>query len=128
MVVQVTVTNGEVRVNRVVCAVDCGHTVNPMTISAQIEGGAIFGLTAVLYSEITVESGRVQQSNFTDYRMLRINEAPQIEVIIVDSTEAPGGMGEPGTAVTGPALLNAIYAATGKRIRRLPVGHQLQTA
>jgi isoquinoline 1-oxidoreductase subunit beta len=128
MVAQVTVDDGEVRVERIVCAVDCGHTVNPMTIAAQIEGGAIFGITAVLHSEITIEDGRVQQSNFTDYRMLRINEAPQIQVIIVDSTEAPGGMGEPGTAVTGPALLNAIHAATGKRIRRLPVGRQLQTA
>jgi isoquinoline 1-oxidoreductase beta subunit len=127
MVAHVTVINGEVRVNRLVCVVDCGHTVNPMTIAAQFEGGAIFGITAVLYSEITIEGGRVQQSNFTDYPMVRINEAPQIQVIIVDSTEAPGGMGEPGTAVTGPALLNAIYAATGKRIRQLPVGRQLQT-
>jgi isoquinoline 1-oxidoreductase beta subunit len=127
MVVDVTVNNGEVAVNRVVCAVDCGMVVNPNTIEAQVQGGIIFGITAALYSEITIEDGRVQQANFTNYRMLRFSQAPPIEVHIVKSGEAPGGIGEPGTAALAPALTNAIYAATGKRIRQLPVGQQLHT-
>ncbi|MFP6560744.1 molybdopterin cofactor-binding domain-containing protein [Paraburkholderia sp. B3] len=128
MVAEVSVDDGEVRVNRVVCAVDCGMAVNPETIEAQIEGGIIFGITAALYSEITIDRGRVAQTNFTDYRMLRIDQSPQIEVRIVKSTEAPGGIGEPGTAALAPAVTNAIYAATGKRLRQLPVGRQLQNA
>jgi isoquinoline 1-oxidoreductase beta subunit len=128
-VVDVTVNgDGEVAVNRVVCAVDCGMVVNPNTIEAQIQGGIIFGITAALYSEITIKDGRVEQSNFTDYRMLRIDQAPPIEVHIVKSSEAPGGIGEPGTAALAPALTNAIFAATGKRLRQLPVGRQLQSA
>ncbi|TDV33757.1 isoquinoline 1-oxidoreductase beta subunit [Paraburkholderia caballeronis] len=127
MVADVSVDDGEVRVNRVVCAVDCGMVVNPETIEAQIEGGIIFGITAALYGEITIDRGRVQQTNFTDYRILRIDQSPQIEVHIVKSAEAPGGIGEPGTAALAPALANAIYAATGKRLRQLPVGRQLQT-
>jgi isoquinoline 1-oxidoreductase beta subunit len=126
MVVDLTVDKGEVRVNRVVCAVDCGMVVNPDTIEAQVEGGIIFGITAALYSEITIDHGRVKQSNFTDYRMLRLDQSPQIEVHIVKSSEAPGGIGEPGTAALAPALANAVYAATGKRLRQLPVGQQLQ--
>ncbi|MEW6339770.1 MAG: xanthine dehydrogenase family protein molybdopterin-binding subunit [Pseudomonadota bacterium] len=128
MVADVTVEQGEVTVNRVVCAVDCGMVVNPNTIEAQVQGGIIFGITAALYSEITIRDGRVEQNNFTDYRMLRIDQTPSIEVHIVKSTEAPGGIGEPGTAALAPALANAIYAATGKRLRQLPVGNQLQTA
>ncbi|SAL41915.1 aldehyde oxidase [Caballeronia udeis] len=129
MVVDVTVNgDGEVAVNRVVCAVDCGMVVNPNTIEAQIQGGIIFGITAALYSEITIKDGRVEQSNFTDYRMLRIDQTPPIEVHIVKSSEAPGGIGEPGTAALAPALTNAIFAATGKRLRQLPVGRQLQSA
>ncbi|MGF6771869.1 isoquinoline 1-oxidoreductase beta subunit [Paraburkholderia sp. GAS199] len=128
MVADVSVERGEVRVNRVVCAVDCGMVVNPNTVEAQIQGGVIFAITAALYSEITIERGRVQQNNFTDYRILRINETPDIEVHIVRSGEAPGGIGEPGTAAAMPAIANAIYAATGKRLRHLPVGSQLQSA
>jgi isoquinoline 1-oxidoreductase beta subunit len=129
MVVDLTVDDkGEVRVNRVVCAVDCGMVVNPDTIEAQVEGGIIFGITAALYSEITIEHGRVAQHNFTDYRMLRMDQSPQIDVHIVKSAEAPGGIGEPGTAALAPALTNAVYAATGKRLRQLPVGKQLQTS
>jgi isoquinoline 1-oxidoreductase subunit beta len=127
MVVDVTVDQGEVSVKRVVCAVDCGMVVNPDTIDAQVQGGIVFGITATLYSEITIKDGRVEQANFTDYRMLRINQTPPIEVHIVKSSEAPGGIGEPGTAALAPALTNAIYAATGKRLRQLPVGRQLQT-
>lgn len=128
MVVDVTVTNGEVRVDHVTCAVDCGVAVNPDTIEAQIQGGAIFGITAALYGQITIRNGRVEQSNFTDYRILRINETPAIDVHIVQSSEAPGGIGEPGTSALQPALANAIFAATGKRLRSLPVGDQLKSA
>ncbi|MDE1181813.1 xanthine dehydrogenase family protein molybdopterin-binding subunit [Paraburkholderia sp.] len=128
MVVDVSVDQGEVSVNRVVCAVDCGMIVNPNTIEAQVQGGIIFGITAALYSEITIKDGRVEQSNFTDYRMLRIDQTPPIDVHIVKSGEAPGGIGEPGTAALAPALTNAIFSATGKRLRQLPVGTQLQSA
>ena len=121
-VVEVQVAkNGEVRVPRVICAVDCGVVVNPDTVEAQMEGGIMFGLAAALFSEITVKNGRVEQSNFNDYRMLRINEAPEVEVYLVKSGEAPGGIGEPGTSALAPALTNAIFAATGTRIRTLPV-------
>jgi isoquinoline 1-oxidoreductase subunit beta len=113
--------DGGVRVQRVVCAVDCGMVVNPDTVKAQIEGGVIFGITAALYGQITLKNGRVEQSNFDNYQMLRINEAPVVEVHIIKSTEAPGGIGEPGTAAVSPAVANAIFAATGKRIRKLPV-------
>ncbi|MFM0519775.1 MULTISPECIES: xanthine dehydrogenase family protein molybdopterin-binding subunit [Caballeronia] len=129
IVADVTVDkDGAVKVNRIVCAVDCGMVVNPNTVEAQVQGGIIFGITAALYSEITIKDGRVEQSNFTDYRMLRIHETPPVEVHIVKSTEAPGGIGEPGTAALAPAITNAIHAATGKRIRQLPVGNQLQSA
>lgn len=120
--------NGQVTVDHVVCAVDCGMVINPDTVEAQMQGGIIFGITAALYSEITIRDGRVEQSNFTDYRMLRINQTPSIDVHIINSTEKPGGIGEPGTAALAPAVTNAIFAATGKRIYRLPVGNQLQSA
>jgi len=119
---------GEVRVHRVVCAVDCGTVVNPDTVKAQIEGGIIFGISGALYGEVTLKNGRVEQSNFHDVRVLRINEAPAIEVHLVRNGEAPGGIGEPGTAVTAPALANAVFAATGKRIRKLPLENQLRSA
>jgi isoquinoline 1-oxidoreductase beta subunit len=117
---------GQVTVKRVVCAVDCGTAVNPKTIEAQVEGGVVFAISAVLYGEITLKDGRVEQSNFTDYRVLRMNETPPIEVHIVQSDEAPGGIGEPGTAALAPAVTNAIFAATGARVRKLPVGEQLK--
>ena len=113
--------NGEVKLRRMVCVVDTGIVVNPDTIVAQLQGGLIFGLTAALFGEITVENGRVQQSNFHDYRMLRMDEAPPIEVYIMPSGEAPGGIGEAGTVAAAPSLANAIFAATGKRLRRLPI-------
>jgi isoquinoline 1-oxidoreductase subunit beta len=112
---------GEVRVQRLVCAVDCGTVVNPDTVRAQAESAIVFGITAALYGEITLKNGRVEQSNFHDYRLLRINEAPIVQVHIVQSAESPGGMGEPGTAAVAPAITNAIFAATGKRLRRLPI-------
>jgi len=113
---------GDVRVHRVVCAIDCGLHVNPSTIEAQMQGGIVYGLTAALNGAITIENGRVTQSNFHDYRMLRLAEMPVVEVYIVPSNEAPGGVGEPGTPPIAPAVCNAIFAATGKRIRKLPIG------
>jgi len=112
---------GDVRVHRIVCAVDCGTVVNPDIVKAQIEGGVVFGIGGALWGEITLKNGRVEQSNFHNNRVPRMNETPPIEVHLVRNLEAPGGIGEPGTAVTAPALANAIFAATGKRIRRLPL-------
>jgi isoquinoline 1-oxidoreductase beta subunit len=114
-------TNGEVHVRRMVSAVDTGIVVNPDTVVAQLQGGLIFGLTAALYGNITIARGRVQQSNFNDYRMLRINEIPQIEVHLIKSGDAPGGIGETGTTAAPPALGNAVFAATGIRLRHLPI-------
>jgi len=110
-----------VQVHRVVAAVDCGRQVNPETIRAQIEGGIIYGLTAALKGEITIANGRVEQANFNDYDVVRMNEAPQVEVHIVESSDGPGGIGEPGTPPIAPAVCNAIFAATGKPVRRLPI-------
>jgi isoquinoline 1-oxidoreductase subunit beta len=125
-VIQVQVgDDGDVRVLRVVCAVDCGQVVNPSTVAAQMEGGIVFGLSAALWGEITFAEGRVEQSNFHDYRVMRLNEVPRIDVHIVPSSEAPGGVGEPGTSVAIPALVNAVHAATGRRIRTLPIASQL---
>jgi isoquinoline 1-oxidoreductase beta subunit len=100
---------------------DCGLVINPDTVRAQMEGGIIFGLTAALKTEITLKDGRVEQSNFHDYEMLRISESPKMEVHIVPSGENPTGVGEPGVPPVAPALANAIFAATGKRVRRLPI-------
>jgi isoquinoline 1-oxidoreductase subunit beta len=119
---------GEVHLRRVTSAVDTGIAVNPDTIMAQLEGGLIFGLTAALYGEITIDKGRVQQSNFHDYRMLRIDQAPKIEVHVIKSGEAPGGIGETGVTAGPPALRNAIYAATGVALRRLPIDRSLIAA
>jgi isoquinoline 1-oxidoreductase beta subunit len=114
-------SDGAVRVRRVVCAVDCGTVINPDTVRAQIQGAIIFGITSALYGEITIKDGRVEQTNFDTYQILRINEAPAVEVHIVQSAELPGGMGEAGTSLIAPALTNAIFAATGKRLRKLPI-------
>jgi len=113
--------DGEVTLRRVTCVVDTGIAVNPNTIVAQLQGGLVFGLTAALYGEITIEKGRVQQSNFHDYRMLRMNQTPPIDVHIIRSGEMPGGIGEAGTVAAMAPLANAIFAATGKRLRRLPI-------
>jgi isoquinoline 1-oxidoreductase beta subunit len=113
--------NGSVRVRRVVCAVDCGTVVNPDTVQAQIQSAIIFGITAALHGQITLKDGRVEQTNFDTYQMLRVNEAPAIEVHIIESSEPPGGMGECGTSAIVPAVTNAVFAATGKRLRKLPV-------
>jgi len=128
-VVQVSVDeDGAVNPTHVWCTVDCGVQINPDTIRAQMESGIVFGLSAALYGEITLKEGRVEQTNFGDYRVLRINEVPEIHVTLVKSLEAPGGIGEPGTSCVMPALTNAIFAATGKRIRKLPVANQARSA
>ena len=113
------------RLRRVVAAVDCGIAVNPSSVEAQIQGGLIFGLSAALYSGITLKNGAIEQSNFHDYRILRINEAPLVEVYRIENNEPPGGLGEVGTAIAAPALANAIFAATGVRLRELPIDPKL---
>jgi isoquinoline 1-oxidoreductase beta subunit len=120
-VAEVSVTNGAVRVHKIWCAVDTGWVIDPDTIKAQMEGGTVYGLTAALKGEITIRNGRVVQSHFNDYQMMRHNEMPEIEVYIVPSAEEPGGIGEPSTALAAGALLNAVAAATGKRLYRLPI-------
>jgi CO/xanthine dehydrogenase Mo-binding subunit len=115
----------EIRVHRVVCACDCGQMVNPDIVTAQIEGGIIYGLSGALWGEVTLKNGRVEQSNFTDYRVVRMNESPVIETHLVVNHEKPGGMGEPATACIAPAIANAVYAVTGKRIRQLPLQRSL---
>lgn len=121
-VAEVTVdASGDIAVDRVVCAVDCGMVINPDTVRAQVEGGIHFGVSAALWGEITIKGGRVEQSNFHDYRVLRLSEAPKVEVHMMPSGEAPGGIGEPGTSVVLAALANAVSAATGQRLRRLPL-------
>ena len=114
-------SDGAVRVRRVVCAVDCGTVINPDTVEAQIQGAIVFGITAALHGEITLKNGRVEQGNFDTYQMLRMNEVPAIEVHIIQSVETPGGMGECGTSAIVPAVANAIFAATGKRLRKMPI-------
>lgn len=120
-VVELSVDNGHIKVHRVVCAIDCGIVVNPDIVKAQMEGGIIFALTAALYGEITLKNGRVEQSNFDDYPLLRMHETPDIEVHIVDSNESPTGVGEPGVPPLAPAVANAVFAATGQRLRSLPL-------
>ena len=120
-VAEVSIENGKVRVHKVVCAVDCGVVVNPGIVAAQMESAIVYGLTAALYGKITLENGAVVQGNFDTYPVLRISEMPVVEVHIVPSTEAPGGVGEPGTPPIAPAVVNAIFALTGQRIRSLPI-------
>jgi isoquinoline 1-oxidoreductase beta subunit len=128
-VAEVEVSNGgDVRVRRIVCAVDCGIAVNPDIVAAQMEGGTLFGLTAALYGVIDFENGRVKQGNFDTYRALRMNEAPAVETHVVRSAAAPGGIGEAATAIVAPAVTNAIFAATGKRIRVLPISNAMSAA
>jgi isoquinoline 1-oxidoreductase beta subunit len=120
-VAEVSVIDGSVKIHRLVYAVDCGRPINPDGIRAQVESAAIYGLSATLHDAITIKSGRVEQSNFHNYQMPRINETPKTEVHVVMSKEEPTGIGEPGLPVVAPAVCNAIFAATGKRIRRLPI-------
>ena len=119
-VAEVSVENGKIRVHRVVCAIDCGPVVNPMTIEAQMQSAIAFGLSAALHSKITFKDGKVEQGNFNDYLVLRLDEMPKVEVHIVKSTDKMGGVGEPGLPPIAPAVANAVFAATGKRLRSLP--------
>ena len=118
---EVSVENGAIKVHRVVCAIDCGPVVNPQTVEAQMESGIAFGLGAALHSKLTFKDGRVQESNYHDYQVLRMNEMPAVEVFIVPSTEKMGGVGEPGTPPIAPAVANAVFALTGQRLRELPL-------
>jgi isoquinoline 1-oxidoreductase beta subunit len=118
--------DGKAKVHRIVCAVDCGQMVNPDIVTAQVEGSIVFGLCAALWGEINVQNGRVQQANFDSYRLARMNEVPRIDTFLVQSSEAPGGVGEPAVALVAPAVCNAIHAATGRRLRSLPIArHKL---
>ncbi|MDH4313113.1 MAG: molybdopterin-dependent oxidoreductase, partial [Gammaproteobacteria bacterium] len=120
-VAEISLEKGKLRLHRIVCALDCGQLINPSIVTAQVESSIAFGLTAALWGEINLKDGRVQQSNFDGYRLLRINEAPQIDTHIIASGEAPGGIGEPATALVAPAICNALFAATGRRVRSLPL-------
>jgi isoquinoline 1-oxidoreductase subunit beta len=119
-VAEISMKDGAPVVHRVTVVADLGRMVNPDTVEAQIQSSVVFGLGAALFGEITVDEGRVQQTNFHQFRILRMNETPQITIVLIDSTAKPGGIGEPATALIGPAVGNAIFAATGKRLRRMP--------
>jgi len=123
-VAEISIEQGALKVQKIVCVVDCGQMINPRIVESQIESGIIFGLSAALWGEVTIAAGKVQQTNFNNYRVLRGNEMPAIDVHLLESDEPPGGIGEPSVALVAPAICNAIYAATGKRIRRLPIGSQ----
>jgi isoquinoline 1-oxidoreductase subunit beta len=123
-VAEISVTEGVLEVHKITCVVDCGQMVNPRIVESQIESGIVFGLSAALWGEVTLVGGRVQQTNFNSYRLLRANEMPVIDVHLVDSDAAPGGIGEPGVAPVAPALCNAIFRATGRRLRSLPIAGQ----
>jgi isoquinoline 1-oxidoreductase beta subunit len=120
-VADISLKDGKVKVHRIYCVADCGQQVNPDTVVAQIESSIVFGLSALMWGEINIQNGRVQQTNFDSYRVARMNDTPRIDPYVIDSTEAPGGIGEPATALVAPAVCNAIYAATGRRIRSLPL-------
>jgi isoquinoline 1-oxidoreductase beta subunit len=120
-VAEVSVEGTEIRVHRVVCAIDCGMVVNPNIVAQQMEGAVVFGLSAALGGEITIKDGRVQQSNFGDYPVLRMDRAPHVETVIVPSFEPPEGVGEPGVPPVAPAVAAAVFKLTGKRLRSLPL-------
>lgn len=120
-VAEISIDKGEIRVHKVTCAVDCGTIINPDIVKAQVESSVAYGLSAVLLSKITFKDGRVEQSNFHDYPVMRMNQMPVVEVFMVSSLEKPGGIGEPVVATCGPSVANAVFAATGKRVRKLPI-------
>ena len=120
-VAEVSLVAGRVRVHKVTVAADCGQIIHPGIVEAQLSGSVIAGLTAALYGEITIDKGRVKQGNFNEYRLMRMREMPEISVHIVPNHEEPGGVGEPAVPPIAPAVTNALFALTGKRIRRLPI-------
>lgn len=126
-VAEISVDGGELKVHRITCAVDCGQVVNPRIVESQIEGGIVFGLTAALWGDVTLKAGIVQQRNFDTYRALRLGEMPRVDVHVLPGDGDPGGIGEPGVALVAPALGNAIFRATGRRLRSLPIGTQRLT-
>jgi isoquinoline 1-oxidoreductase beta subunit len=125
-VAEVSVENGQLKVHKVTCVIDCGQVVNPRIVTSQLESGIIFGLSAVLWGDVTLKNGRAQEQNFHEYRVLRLHETPEIDIHLVPSDAAPGGIGETGVPPVAPAVCNAIFAATGKRVRSLPISaHRL---
>ncbi len=123
-VADISMVDGKMKVHKITCAVDCGQMVNPRIVESQITSGIVYGLSAALWGEVTLEDGKVRQTNFDNYRVLRMNDAPELEVHLIESTETPGGIGEPSTAVVAPAVANALFAASGKRVRALPFAAQ----
>jgi isoquinoline 1-oxidoreductase beta subunit len=120
-VIEISIEAGEIKIHKITCVVDCGQMVNPKIVESQIESGIVFGLTAALWGEVTISGGKVEQTNFNSYRMLRGNELPVLDVHLLDSEETPGGIGEASVALVAPAICNALFSATGKRLRRLPI-------
>jgi isoquinoline 1-oxidoreductase beta subunit len=120
-VIEISFEAGEIKIHKITCVVDCGQMVNPKIVESQIESGIVFGLSAALWGEVTLAKGKVQQTNFNNYRILRGNELPELDIELLDSDEAPGGIGEAAVAVVAPAICNAIFSATGRRLRRLPI-------
>jgi isoquinoline 1-oxidoreductase beta subunit len=123
-VAEVSVTAQGVQVHKVTVAADVGHMINPDTVEAQIQSSIVFGMGAGLMQEITLENGRVQQTNYSNFPVVRMFESPKVDIVLVQSTEKPGGIGEPATALVVPAIANAVFAATGKRVRKLPLTAQ----
>jgi isoquinoline 1-oxidoreductase beta subunit len=123
-VAEISIARGELKVHKITCVVDCGQMVHPRIVESQIESGIVFGLSAALWGDVTIVNGRVQQTNFNNYRLLRSNELPELDVHLIDSDEPPGGIGEAAVPLVAPALCNAIFTATGKRLRSLPIGSQ----
>ena len=120
-VAEIAVNGGKLKVHKITCVVDCGQMVNPRIVESQVESGIVFGLSAALWGGITVDAGRVRETNFNTYRLLRANEMPEVEVVLVSSDVTPGGIGELAVGPVAPAICNALYAATGKRVRSLPL-------
>jgi isoquinoline 1-oxidoreductase beta subunit len=123
-IAEISIVSGELKVHKIVCVVDCGQMVNPRIVESQVESGIVFGLTSALWGEVTISGGRVEQTNFNNYRLLRNNEMPELDVHLIESDAAPGGIGEAAVPLVAPALCNAIFAATGKRLRTLPIAGQ----
>ena len=120
-VAEISVDGGVLKVHRITCVVDCGQMVNPRIVESQIESAIVFGLSAALWGEVTISAGQVRQTNFNSYRLLRSNEVPELDVHLLESVAPPGGIGEPAVALVAPAICNAVFAATGKRLRSLPI-------
>jgi isoquinoline 1-oxidoreductase beta subunit len=127
-IAEVSVSGGDIKVHKVTVACDCGRMVNPGIVRQQLESGIVYGLSGALYSEITLTNGRVDQNNFNDFRILRTTETPEMDITLVDSNEKPGGTGEPSTSLIAPAVANAVFTATGKRLRSMPFVKALKSA